>query len=133
MKTCVRVCLKYDPVRYLTLFYCGLCTRVEKEFSGFKARCRQDKVIEVETLFTQWADSRMMRERRLRAHGRDCFYGPKTKEGEEGSGRTPGDLPVGWGRTGSSGPLAGWLGVFVAPRGRGKAWATHLSQWGRTA
>ena len=26
---------------------CGLCKRVEKEFSGFKARLRKDKFIEV--------------------------------------------------------------------------------------
>ena len=36
-------------------------------------------------------------------------------------------LLVGWERMGSLDRLAGWMGVYVAPMGQGKEWATYLS------
>ena len=39
---------------------CGLCTQVEKDFSGFKARCRKESW--QDKLLIQWADFLIIRE-----------------------------------------------------------------------
>ena len=37
------------------------------------------------------------------------------------------DLLIGWGKTGSSDILAGWLGAYISPYGQGEEWVTDLS------
>lgn len=49
---------------------------------------------------------------------------------EEGSCNRPVDLPIGWGKMGSSDILAGWLGVYIALEGLGEKWATYLPSRG---
>lgn len=52
-------------------------------------------------------------------------YSPETKACKERSCRTADALLAGWGRTGSSDPLARWLGLG------GEEWATYLPSRGR--
>ena len=65
-------------------------------------------------LLAQQDSSLKIRESQPRVRGHVSFS-PETKEREERSQDTPADLPFGWGRTGSSNTLAGWLGVYTAP------------------
>ena len=71
----------------------------KKNFPDSKQGEEKTSLLRQETLLTQLADFLRVRESRPQARGPVCFYG-FIPQGEERSGDTPADLPIGWGRRG---------------------------------